>query len=294
MPVYNFGSINIDHVYRLPHIVRPGETLASTALDMVLGGKGANQSVALARAGVTVRHLGRVSRDDAWAIDALAASGVDVSLIEAVAGVSGHAIIQVDDGGENAIVLHGGANRGFDRHFLEAGLSEAGEGDWLLLQNECDELATAMSVAFERGLAVAFNPAPFSSLVGSLPLEKVAVLWVNETEASELGGVDDPLVALAALGERLPATRVVLTRGAAGVVQLHRGERIDVAAPTVDVVDTTGAGDTFAGYHLAGICQGLDDGVALERAVAAAALAVTKAGASPAIPLAAAVDSFLR
>jgi len=144
--VYNFGSINIDYVYRVKRFVQPGETLASESLDTVLGGKGANQSVALARAGAPVIHLGRVSQSDQWAIDALADFGVDVDGVECVAESSGHAIIQVDAKGENSIILHGGANQSFDAKSLASLLKNAQPGDWLLLQNECNALADAFAL----------------------------------------------------------------------------------------------------------------------------------------------------
>ena len=129
MTVYNFGSINIDYVYRVKRFVQPGETLASESLETILGGKGANQSVALARAGARVVHLGRIGSIDQWVVDALAEYGVDTTRIEAMQSPSGHAIIQVDSQGENAIVLHGGANQSFDSAKIADLLSDAKPGD---------------------------------------------------------------------------------------------------------------------------------------------------------------------
>ena len=305
--VYNFGSINVDHVYRVPHLVRPGETLASAALDTVLGGKGANQSVALARAGASVRHVGRVGEADAALLDALTEAGVDCSRVARVPGVSGHAIIQVDDAGENAIVLHGGANRGFDAATLDAALADVGAGDWLLAQNECDALDAAFAVARERGARVAFNPAPMSADVARLPLDALDLLVVNETEARGLAaaladdagtgpeaGSGDVDAAIDALAARLPGVLLVTTLGAAGAVLVDGpggGARARSAAPAVDAVDTTGAGDTFVGYLLAGLVDGLAPAAALGRACAAGALATTRAGATPSIPTAAEVDA---
>ena len=120
--ILNFGSINIDNVYRVEHFVQPGETLASLSLDIVLGGKGANQSVAIARAGVKVQHIGRVCKTDSWVFSQLEACGVDVSHVVGVDEPSGHAIIQVDADGENAIVLHGGANQNFSVESIDAAL----------------------------------------------------------------------------------------------------------------------------------------------------------------------------
>jgi len=315
--IHNLGSINIDHVYRVPHLVRPGETLASRALETVLGGKGANQSVALARAGAEVRHVGRVGAADDWARTALAEAGVDISAVERVDGPSGHAIIQVDDAGENAIVLHGGANRTLDREALDGALAAAAADELLLLQNETSAVADAFDAAAARGLRIAFNPAPMSETVRALPLERCDTLILNETEATMLAGggassgssARDPTGAgapsdesegeivdadalEAALVARYPEVRLVLTLGARGARLAHGDVRVAVAAAPVDVVDTTGAGDTFVGYLLAALESGMDERAALARACTAAALSVTRAGATPSIPHAAAVDDF--
>jgi len=226
--VYNYGSVNIDLVYRVPHLVEPGETLSSLSLDTLLGGKGANQSVALARAGATVRHIGRIGQADQWAVEQLADAGVDVSLIESVDGASGHAIIQVDDQGENSIILHGGANQNFDRQVVEQVLNQANSDDWLLLQNECNQIAAVIELALQLGLKVAYNPAPMRADVADLPLSSLSLLVINE---------------------HMPDTRIVLTLGSRGAQQWLSGNRIDAAARKVDTVDTTGAGDTFVGYR---------------------------------------------
>lgn len=292
MKVFNVGSINIDSVYRVPHLVQPGETLSSRSLEIVLGGKGANQSVALARAGIPVCHVGRLGKADAWAAEQMRDAGVNVGAVSMIDGPSGHAIIQVDDEGENSIILHGGANQGFSRALLSQALADAESGDWLLMQNECNAMADAFAIAGEKGLSIAFNPAPMTADVGRLPIEQCAVLIVNETEAAALAGTDDPEAALSLLGERCPDTRLVLTLGSRGALLQRAGERRQQAAEAVQVVDTTGAGDTFVGYFLAGLIQGLDEDAALQRACRAAALAVTIAGATPSIPLASDVDAL--
>jgi len=301
--VYNFGSINIDYVYRVERFVQPGETLASESLDTVLGGKGANQSVALARAGAKVLHLGRVSLSDKWAVDELTQFGVDTSGVELVDEPSGHAIIQVDARGENAIVLHGGANQSFDAKILASLLKNAQPGDWLLLQNECNALADAFAIALEKEMNIAFNPAPMNELATSLPLEQCQVLIVNEVEAMQLanqdnasgGGHTEANAALRNdLQKRYPDCLIVLTLGSKGAMLLHDGQCVHVKAAPVDVVDSTGAGDTFVGYFLSSLIDKLPPKQALERACAAGALAVTVAGATPGIPSRAAVEAFIQ
>jgi len=291
--VYNFGSINIDSIYRVPHLVKPGETLASLSMDTVLGGKGANQSVALARAGVHTRHIGRIGDGDQWASKQLGDAGVDISSVESIAGPSGHAIIQVDDQGENSIVLHGGANQSFSRADLQKHLADATSDDWLLIQNECNNCATAIDVALQQGMRVAINPAPMTAEVAALPLERCAVLIVNETEAAQLAGATDPDEVLDLLEVKYPNTRLVLTLGSKGALLRFKAEQIRQEASLVDVVDTTGAGDTFVGFFLSALIQGLDDQLCLRRGCAAAALSVGVAGATPSIPDSAAVDVFL-
>lgn len=299
MQVFNFGSINIDYVYRVARFVQPGETLASISLETVLGGKGANQSVALARAGVAVKHLGRLGQSDQWAVAALNEYGVNTDGVQMHDGPSGHAVIQVDDNGENAIVLHGGANQSFDAVTLEALLKDAQPGDWLLLQNECNALDAAFAIAQQKQLNVAFNPAPMDTAASKLPLEQCRVLILNEVEAAQLvyGSVaesestDDTQI-VAALQARFPDVIIALTLGSKGATLVRNNEHVSVSAPTVTVVDSTGAGDTFVGYFLAGIITGLPPEKALERACAAGALAVTVAGATPGIPDLQAVKEF--
>lgn len=293
MQVFNFGSINIDLVYRVPHLVRPGETLLSRSLETILGGKGANQSVALARAGAHVHHIGKLGQNDSWARDQMEAAGVNVSHVLLHDEPSGHAIIQVDDEGENSIILHGGANQSFTHDDLARILDLAEAGDWLLMQNECNALDSAFSLAESHGMRIAFNPAPMTMEVMHLPLERCELLIVNETEAAALAGDDDLEAAIVTLGKRFPDTRLVLTLGSKGAMLQCGARQYTANAKKVVAVDTTGAGDTFVGYYLASLMSGLDDESALQRSCAAGALSVTKNGATPSIPSAAELDLFL-
>lgn len=282
--ILNFGSINIDHVYRVPHFVRPGETLSSVQLDSGLGGKGANQSVALAKAGANVKHVGRVSVTDQWAIELMASSGVDVDLISTVSEASGHAIIQVNKQGENAIVLYGGANQTFQYTELEQLFEHNAEAEFLLMQNECNLLASAFELAHQQGIKLVLNPAPMTNDIKALPLQLLDTLIVNQLEAEALTEeieIDDITNKLTSM---LPNTRCIITRGAQGAILLSKNKRIEVPAPAVNVVDTTGAGDTFVGYFLAGLLKNLSEIESLNMATQAAALAVTGPGAISSIP----------
>ena len=282
--IINFGSINIDHVYRVPHLVKPGETLSSLDLVTGLGGKGANQSVAIARAGVSVAHVGRVFKGDRWAVELLASTGVDTDNIALIEGASGHAIIQVDDQGENAIVLHGGANQSFSIADIESALNRNQQARYLLMQNETNLLAETFELAQAKGIKIVLNPAPMTDNIKDLPLAKLDTLIVNQGEAEALCGaadIDEMTRQMAALA---PQTRVVVTLGGDGAMLLANGEVTHINSPSVDVVDTTGAGDTFVGYFLAGVAEGMNDHDALQRACLAGSIAVTRQGAITAIP----------
>jgi len=282
--ILNFGSINIDHIYQVPHFVRPGETLASSNLDTVLGGKGANQSVAIARAGGRVKHLGRACKNDQWVFTYLEACGVDISHVERPDESSGHAIIQVDSRGENAIVLHGGANQTFDYASLERAISSCQKGDYFLAQNECNLLNEAIAMALDSELKVVLNPAPMTDYIRQLPLEDLDTLIVNQVEAQDLCGEHDMDGIILALKKQLPSTRVVITLGGEGAVLISQGSIFKAPAASAKVVDTTAAGDTFVGYFLASLTDGLSEVAALNRACIAAAITVESLGAIPSIP----------
>ena len=283
MNILNFGSLNIDLAYQVEHIARPGETIASSAHQVFAGGKGANQSAALARAGASVFHAGQVGPDGQWVVDKLAGLGVDVQHIRVGDAPTGHAIIQVDRQGQNSIVLFAGANAQIDREAIDAALGHFGRGDLLLLQNEINDVAYILTAAAERSLTICLNPAPFGPEVCAYPLEQVDLLIVNEIEAAGLAGAST----LAALAARCPRAQIALTLGAAGAQYRSPTEEFHLPAPPVEAIDTTGAGDTFIGYFLQGLTADMTARAAMARAVQAAALCVTRPGAMDSIPAAA-------
>lgn len=289
--ILNFGSVNIDHVYRVDHLVRPGETIASRDYRQFSGGKGFNQSIALARAGAAVSHAGRIGADGVWLREQLADEGADVRFLEVIDGPSGHAIIQVDEAGENSIILFGGANRTFTPEDAAEILGHFGAGDWLLLQNEISAIPEILQLAGERGLRVVFNPAPMGPEVLDYPLDGVSIFVVNETEGEAFTGESEPDAILAGMRARFPAATVVLTLGGDGSIYDDGDRRIAVPAQQVTAVDTTAAGDTFIGYLLAGLAGGDNPQAALEIATRAAAICVTRPGAAPSIPRRAEVSS---
>ncbi len=274
--VYNLGSLNIDRVVRVPRIVAAGETIAGGRYEVFAGGKGANQSVALARAGAPVKHVGRAGEDGRWLVERLAAEGIDTRHVRVGTTPTGQALIQVDPAGENAIVVVAGANAEIKPADVDAALSEAAAGDWLLVQNETSGVAHALREAKRRGMLVAFNPAPCDQQVEDYPLECVDLLCLNESEAAMLGGAADAETAALTLRERLPQAELLLTRGEAGAWHLSAAGRVHQPARSVPAIDTTAAGDTFLGYFLAARLTGAEPHRCLELAAHAAALCVSR------------------
>ena len=287
MAVYNLGSVNIDHVYRVPHLPEPGETLASTSFNSGLGGKGANQSIAVAKAGGQVFHIGAIGADGEWLADQMADAGVDTRYLSVIDVPTGHAIINVDDAAENVIVLFTGANRALTEAMVNDALSDAGSGDWLLLQNETNLGVYAAKAAKAKGMRVAYAAAPFDAETAVEMLPVTDLLAVNYIEAAQLSE------ALGVSATDLPVAQILITRGADGATLQAGDDVISVEAFKVDPVDTTGAGDTFLGYFLAALDLGKSAKDALAFASAASAIQVTKVGAAVAIPAADEVEAFL-
>lgn len=284
MLIVNVGSLNVDRVFRVDHIARPGETIAARSIALFAGGKGANQSVALARAEAKVMHVGRVGADGRWLVDALAREGVDTRHIATGGALTGEAVIQVDDAGENAIVVSGGANQQLTCDDIANALESTPADAWLLVQNETSGVADAIRLAHQRGMRVAVNPAPLDDRVREYPLELAHLICVNRTEGAALSGEESPAAIMAALANRLPECEIVLTLGPTGAWYRSEGGELHEPAPLVDVVDTTAAGDTFLGYFLAGRAAGMDRRECLHRACRAAAICVTRPGAVGSIP----------
>ncbi len=284
MKIVNFGSLNIDSVYRVSEIARPGETVSASDTAVYPGGKGLNQSVALARAGAAAVHAGAVGPDGAFLADLLRGEGVDISLLRQVNMPSGRAVIQVSDAGENAIVISGGANLAPDAETVASVAAALGGGDILLLQNETSMTAAVISAAAARGARVFFNPSPVTAAVSGYPLESVDTLLVNRGE-------------YAALKDRLADFRgnLLITLGKDGAeYRASDGGRLTVPAVCAgETLDTTGAGDTFTGYFTAAVAEGMPAERALRFAAAAAAICVTRRGAAPSIPYRAEVLKFL-
>lgn len=277
--IINFGSINIDHVYRVPHMPAPGETLLATSYNKFLGGKGVNQSIAAAKAGGQVLHVGAVGNDGEWALQQIKVLGADTNQIEQLDCATGHAIIYVDDGGENQIVIASGANTRFTEAMIDTALDGADpEYDWVLLQNETNLADYIVANANERGFKIAYAAAPFVADTTLKLLDKITLLAVNEGEASAL------VKALGVNSDGIPVPELLVTLGDKGAKFISETVDIQQRAYAVEVVDTTGAGDTFLGSFLAHYTNDRDAKAAISYASAASALQIMQEGAATAIP----------
>lgn len=284
MKILNFGSLNVDYVYQVDHMVLPGETQASAGMDIFLGGKGFNQSVALAKAGAGVWHAGIIGEDGADFLKACREYGIHAEHIRTMEGRSGHTIIQVDRDGQNCILLHGGSNRAFTREWIDETLDQFDREDFVLLQNEVNLPDYIIDRAFARGMRVILNPSPFDDGLKACDFSKVYCFLLNEIEGMQLTGEKDLEKIPQRILERYPDARVVLTLGSDGAVYADRETTIRQESFPTDAVDTTAAGDTFTGYFIAGLMEGSSLERALRTAAKAASIAVSRKGASPSIP----------
>ncbi|PVA07670.1 ribokinase [Thalassorhabdomicrobium marinisediminis] len=286
MTLWNLGSINADNIYTVRHIPAPGETLDALGLRVFIGGKGANMSVAAARAGATVRHIGAVGSDGGWMVERLMEWGVVTTDIATLETPTGHAIIYVDESGENNIVIFPGANREISADAVKQSLTQAKTGDWFITQNEVNGQLEAARLARDMGLNVAYAAAPFDANQTQEMLPFLDFLILNKVEADQLR---------AATGQGpgdFPVRDVIVTLGGDGAVWFGPDDPVEVPALPVTPVDTTGAGDTFTGYVLAGLDRGQPVLQAMETAGRAGALMVTRNGTADVIPDLAEVRAF--
>ena len=288
MTIFVLGSINIDTVYRVPELPRPGETVSGTLDSVGLGGKGANQAVALARAGARVRLVGAIGHGTDWVCDTLAQAGIDLSDLRRVDAPTGQAMICIDQAGENTIVIIAGANHWITPDQVTHSLKGARQGDWLLLQNETNLGPETAKLARRAGLKVCYSAAPFSAAVVREVLPFTDLLVVNEIEDRMIADLIPDAAALS------PGLASVVTMGKEGAIWRQGEHNIHVPAFPVTPTDTVGAGDTFLGFLLAGIERGETIETAMRKASAAAAIKISRRGAATMIPRLDEVTNYLR
>lgn len=286
MKVLNFGSLNVDYVYNVDHIMMPGETQSSTARNVFAGGKGLNQSVALAKAGLPTYHAGQVGRDadGDMLLQVLARSGVDISLVNRIDGPCGHTFIQVDKNAQNCIMLFGGANRCISAEYRREVFSRFEKGDVIVLQNEINDLDRVIDEAHAKGMTIVLNPSPFDAGLDGCDWGKVDIFFINEVEGAQISGKTEAEEILAWFRAHHPKALVVLTLGGAGSCCMKDGEVYHQAIVPVKAVDTTAAGDTFTGFFLRAYLGGQSIPEALALAARASSITVSRPGAADSIP----------
>jgi len=287
MKVLVFGSLNIDLLFSVDHIVTPGETIGSASFTRSAGGKGANQAAALAKAGLPVYMAGKIGGDGQFLLRLLESYGVNTDGVVQYEGATGQAIIQIDKNGQNAIVLNSGGNGEVTVEDIRVTLAQFKAGDIIVLQNEIANLRHIMESANERGMRICLNPSPFNEKIETLPLDLARWLFVNEIEGAALAKLPDGAsleTILEKLVRRFPATEIILTAGKEGALYGYGETRARGEIVNVPVADTTGAGDTFTGFFLAAREKNMTVPQALAVACKAASIAVSRKGAMESIP----------
>lgn len=288
MKIINFGSLNIDHVYPVDHIVRPEETLRAKKANYFPGGKGLNQSIAIARAGADVYHAGCVGMGDGgYLLNILEKNGVNTSLIRKKEMPTGNAFIQVTPEGNKSIIVCGGANLSVTDDQIDYTVAQLRKGDIILLQNEINGIETIVEKALAAGARVALNPAPFTKNLRNLPLEKLSYVFVNRFEASEFTGASpmDLEALIPAIKRTFPNAETVLTLGVKGAMLITKDDTYYQKIYDATVKDKTAAGDALIGFYLATTLRGAKPKDALMMAVKAASITVSRAGAASSIPM---------
>ena len=284
MKILNFGSCNIDYVYGVDAIVRPGETIPVKELKQFPGGKGLNQTIAIARAGSEVWHAGCIGEDGLFLKRLMEENGVHTEYLCVGNERTGQAIIQVEPTGENCILVYGGANVCNTKEYMDEVLSKFEEGDFLVLQNEINNLNYLIDRAYERKMKIVLNPSPCNEAMKSIDLSKITYLVLNEIEATFFSDIADPYDSVIQLKKKYPELSVVLTIGKKGCFYTREGMVLHHPAFKAKAVDTTAAGDTFTGYLVSGLCKGKDFSECIRLANAAAGIGIQSEGAAPSIP----------
>ena len=278
MKVLNFGSLNIDYVYDVDDFVKKGETISSKDLNVFCGGKGLNQSVALAKAGAEVYHAGMIGEDGKFLLDLLKEAGVNIDNV----------VIRDDIRTGNAIIQRNksGANRSITKDYVDRVLSGFEKGDYIVLQNEISELPYIVENAHKIGMKIVLNPSPMDEKIKELNLDYVDYFLLNETEALKLSGMDefDSKKCMKKLISRFENAGILITLGDKGSIYSDGKINVEQSVVKTEVVDTTAAGDTFTGYFVSGILAGKEMKTVIKEATVASSITVSRIGAAPSIP----------
>lgn len=293
MKVLCFGSLNVDMVFTVQNFVKPKETIHSQSLTYFAGGKGLNQAIALRKAEADVYLAGSIGQDGQILLETCRKNDLNARYVRTTEGSSGMAVIQVDQEGENCIILYEGANGMNSTTFMDDVLKDFHKGDLIVLQNEINNLPYLIEAASRKEMKIVLNPSPVHESLLQCGLEKCSYLVLNEVEGKMLSGKEDYQEIVRTLYGTYK-NQIILTVGKDGVYFNEADVVHHVSAITVKAVDTTGAGDAFTGYVIGEISRGKNVKEAIETAVFAAGIAVTKTGASESIPPLAEVEAKMK
>ncbi len=283
--ILNFGSLNVDYVYNVDHFVQPGETLASLGSEVFPGGKGLNQSIALAKAGADVYQAGKIGADGEHLVELLQDTGVHTELIDHSGSLTGRAIIQVNRSGQNCILIDHGANFEISDEYMDRVFEGFGKNDILVLQNEVNGIDKLIDRAHKKCMNIAFNPSPIGPEIKKCDFSKITWFLMNEIEGYEITGETTAEKILDKMIEFYPKVKIILTIGKNGVMYHEAGFTCSHGTYKVPVVDTTAAGDTFTGFFISSIAMGKPVEEALRIASIASSIAVSRRGAAVSIPV---------
>lgn len=284
MKILNFGSLNIDYIYQVKEFVVEGETIASTAFNKNIGGKGLNQAIALSRVSNNVYFAGKVGQDGKFLVNELYDNNVNTEYIGVSKKITGHAVIQVNDKGQNCIITHGGANHDMDKQYIDVVIEMFKKGDLLIIQNEVNMVDYIIQKAEHRGLKVIYNPSPLTSVIDNVDFNHLEYLVINLNEGKAITKKTEPLEIIESLHSSYPKLKIILTASENGSYYKDEKESIFVPAHKVKAVDTTCAGDTYLGFFLGGIINKKGIKESMELATKAASIAIGRSGASRTIP----------
>lgn len=283
MKICCLGSLNIDMVFNMEEFVQPKETVHSNHLNIYAGGKGLNQAIAIKKTGADVFLAGSIGEDGDVLLKECDKHNLDRKHVKMIEGNSGLAVIQVNKKGENCIILYDGANKKNSKDFIDQVINSLEEGDFIVLQNEINDLDYILKKSKERNLVVFLNPSPIDNNIKELPLELCDYIVLNEVEGEALSGKLDYKEVVSYLSSKYKNT-IVLTVGDKGVYFNKVNTIVHKEAMKVEAIDTTGAGDAFTGYLIGMLSRGLELEQSIELGIKAAGISVTRKGASDSIP----------
>ena len=282
MAIINFGSLNYDYVYQVPHFSGGNETIRSRQTRTDFGGSGLKQSCALAQAGELVYHAGLIGQNGLPLKDFLTQSSVNTDLLQTCTAPQGHCILQVAPNKERAALVYGGSNSEITPDFIDRCLESFGQGDFLLVQNEITNIPYLIDIAYEKGMRIIFNTSPVDEDIFRSACNKCEWLIMNDTECMEIADCDEVTTAFSKLQKQYPSCNILVTMGEEGSICYYKGNVYVQNAYPVSVADIVNSGDAFTGYFVAAWMRSLPIEECLDLASRAGAIAVSRPGGAAA------------